>query len=196
MNPPDQNALREVMDRYAPVTAASTGIVAEFLKAVGLAKESAPAESGPAAQTPVVLYQTRNLAGQTIASRDMRVVATFHEMEKTLQRSFAQASRGDASTADRQQFVTLAEQVQKDAELLAAACFITQADGSSKYKFTLEPQPGHHIPLKDAFASVQGRSKNGGAREVEFISFGMGSRKVTMMHAKGFRKAAQKSPVI
>jgi hypothetical protein len=193
-NPEDQPALRAVMDRYAPEASHAKGLVGDFIKAMARFVGEPPATQ-PAAETaptPVVLYQTRNLAGQTVASRSARVVDTFRQMEKTLQKSFATASRGDASLADRQQFVKLAEQVQKDADLLATACFIT--GGAPSYKFTLEPQPGRHIPLKDAFASVQGAKKAG--NDVEFVTFGSG-RKVTMMRpVNGFRKTDQKTPVV
>lgn len=186
--PEDSASLRDVMDRYSPIVGGRTGLVGAFLK--GVAK-ILPTPETTQAPVPEVLFTSRNLAGQTITTNDLELAATFRRMEQTLQKSFKTASSADATADDRESFVKLAEQVQKDAAILAAKCFITKPHGEAKYQFTLEPEPGQHIPLAKAFAAV----RQPGTRRSDITLVRYGS--VTVMQpAAGFKKASIRSPIV
>jgi hypothetical protein len=185
--PEDSTSLRDVINRYSPIVGGRTGLVGDFLKVVAKAAEILP-DPTPA-PVPEVLYTSRNLAGQSITTNDLELAATFKRMEQTLQKSFKKASGAEATPDDRESFVKLAEQVQKDAAILAAKCFITKPQGEAKYQFVLEPEPGQHIPLAKAFAAVQqpGTKKS----EIMLVRYG----NVTLMQpAAGFKKASIRSP--
>ena len=188
---PEQPQIQDVINRYAPVSGGSAGFLGTILNAVARVTDSKKPDAG--APTPDVIYQSRNLAGQVIMTNNLEVASTFKRMESALQRGFAKATGENASAGDRQEFVSLTEQVQKDAEIIAAACMITKPEGAAKYKFTIEPQPGQHIPLKDAFASVQSGKQVLG-KGVEFLRFGSQGQVVMMRPAGGFRAASRKTP--
>ncbi|MEZ0225191.1 MAG: hypothetical protein ACAH83_11600 [Alphaproteobacteria bacterium] len=179
-----------MMERYSPIVGGRTGLIGEFLKVVSKAVDILPNADAPPAPVPEVLFTSRNLAGQTITTNDLLLATTFKRMEQTLQNSFKQATGADATPDDRESFVKLAAQVQKDAAILAAKCFITKPEGEAKYQFVLEPQPGQHIPLSKAFASVQQPGRK--ASDVKMVRYGG----VTIMQpAKGFQKASIRTPV-
>ena len=189
---PQNPALSEVIKRYAPVSSGSASLLGKVLGAFTRAADSGVENEG--APTPGVIYQSRNLAGQTVMTSNLELVNTFKRMESALQKSFAAATGEGASTQDRRNFLTLSQQVEKDAQVLAAACFITKPEGPAGYKFTLEPQPGQHIPLKDAFAAVK-QGKNAPGEGVEFLRFGTAQRQVVMMRpAGGFKSASRRQP--
>jgi hypothetical protein len=188
--PENQDSVQDVMERYSPIVGGRTGIVGDFLKVVAKAVDVLPLANATPAPVPEVLYTSRNLAGQTITTNDLELAATFRRMEQTLQKSFKMASSTEATTDDRESFVKLAKQVQADAAILAAKCFITKPEGDAKYQFVLEPQPGQHIPLAKAFSAVQQPGKKGS--DVKMVRYGG----VTIMQpAKGFQKASIRTPV-
>lgn len=187
-NTPETDKLQEVINRYA--TDGKTGLVGEALKIASRLMDSFPGlktSTETLAPTPGVIYQSRNRAGQTISTSNAGVAGAFVNMERTLQNGFAKASAPNATSEDKQNFMRIAQQVQEDAKVISAACFITHPKGEAKYEFVIEPQPGHHIPLGKAFATVQGKSRN----DVEFTRIG----NVTLMRpTQGFRKTGQKTP--
>lgn len=187
---PENPKVLDVINRYAPVSSGSTGFLGKVLNAVARVTDSSK-ESNAGAPTPDVIYQSRNLAGQVIMTNNVELANTFKRMESALQNSFTRATGVNSSPEDRQGFVQLSQQVQKDAEILASACMITKPEGAAKYKFTLEPQPGQHIALTDAFAAVQSGKQH---REVEFLRFGSQGQVVMMRPAGGFKAASRKSP--
>ncbi|TAL30754.1 MAG: hypothetical protein EPN97_11760 [Alphaproteobacteria bacterium] len=189
--PEDSTSLRDVIDRYSPIVGGRTGLVGDFLKVVAKAVDILPNVNDAPAPVPSVLFTSRNLAGQTITTNDLELAATFKRMEQTLQKSFKKASGTDATADDRESFVKLAEQVQKDAAILAAKCFITKPQGDARYQFVLEPEPGQHIPLAKAFAAVQQPGRK--SSEITLVRYGS----VTVMQpAAGFKKASIRSPVV
>jgi hypothetical protein len=189
---PNEAAVQEVIQRYAPVSGAPAGLLGKLLGAFSSVADSKEDNAG--APTPGVIYRDQNLAGQVIATSNVELAKTFKRMESALAKSFTKATGEGASAEDRLQFVALTQQVEKDAAILAAACLITKPEGPAKYKFTLEPKPGQHIPLKEAFAAVK-QEKKGPVRDVEFLRFGTEARQVVMMRpAGGFRKASHKQP--
>lgn len=196
--PEDSASLRDVMDRYSPIVGGRTGLMGAFLKVVARAVEAFPKivnVTPSAVPVPQVLFTSRNLAGQSITTSNVMLATTFKRMEQTLQKSFKKASGEGASLGDRERFVELAQQVQQDAAILAAKCFITKPEGQAKYQFVLEPQPGQHIPLAKAFAAVQQQYKTGCDNEVELIRFGTDRPVILMRPLKGFKNAGRKSPV-
>lgn len=195
--PEDSVSVRDVMDRYSPIVGGRTGLIGAFLKVVHRAVEAIPKLNFTPSPvpTPQVLFTSRNLAGQSITTDNVLLATTFKRMEQTLQKSFKKASGEDASLGDRERFVELARQIQEDAAILAAKCFITKPQGEAKYQFVLEPQPGQHIPLTKAFTAVQQQYKSGCDNEVELIRFGTDRPVILMRPVKGFKKASRKSPV-
>jgi hypothetical protein len=190
ITPEDSVSVREVVERYSPIVGGRTGLVGDFLKVVAKAVDILPSANATPAPVPEVLFTSRNLAGQTITTNDLELAATFRRMEQTLQKSFKKASGTDATADDRESFTKLAEQVQKDAAILAAKCFITKPQGDAKYQFVLEPEPGQHIPLAKAFAAVKQPGRK--SSDVKLVRYGT----VTLMQpAAGFKKASIKSPV-
>jgi hypothetical protein len=190
----DNATVQEVIERYAPVSNAPATLLGKLLGAFSSAADSKPVNEG--APTPGVIYRDQNLAGQIIATNNFELANTFKRMESALTRSFTKATGEGASEEDRKNFVKLSQQVEKDAAILAAACFITQPEGPAGYKFTVAPQPGQHIPLKEAFASMQ-QGKKAPGRDVEFLRFGTDARQVIMMRpAGGFKAASRKQPTV
>ena len=188
---PQNPAVSEVINRYAPVSSGSASLLGKVLGAFTKAVDSGVENQG--APTPGVIYQSRNLAGQTVVTSNLELANTFKRMESALQKSFAAATGEGASKEDRRNFMTLSQQIEKDAAILAAACFITKPEGPAGYKFTLEPQPGQHIPLKEAFAAVK-QGKNAPGAGVEFLRFGSQGQVVMMRPAGGFKSASRRQP--
>jgi hypothetical protein len=191
-----QPSLRDVMDRYSPIVGGRTGIVGEALKLVSRLVELLPKVRPVTSVMPMpeIIFSNRNAAGQTVWTSNIMLASTFGRMEKLLQRSFDKASKPGASINDRQKFVTLAEQVQQDAAVLASQCTITNPKGAAKYEFVLQPNPGQHIPLSKAFAAVQKDYRGDVDHQVEIIRLGTERPVIMMRPVKGFKKASRRQP--
>jgi hypothetical protein len=193
----DSPSVEEVIQRYAPGSGDRAGIAGALLeiiaRAAGIAPKFSQAAQTTQAPTPEVILSSRNAAGQMVMTSNAELAATFGRMEKVLQQGFDKASKPDASPADRQSFVTLAQQVQEDAAVLAAQCLITNPKGPAKYEFILQPNPGQHVPLAQAFAAVQKREAPAKGR-VELIRFGTERPVIMMRPVNGFKSASRKQP--
>lgn len=134
-----QQTVRDIINKYSPIVNGRKGILGLAFKAVARPLEWAERALNSVEQW-IAPNGFTNTAGQLLIDTSPAVVDTLAHMESRLQQSFNTASAKAATPETREQFLSLAQEVQKDALVLAPEAHVVNNElnlAPEQYKFIL-----------------------------------------------------------
>jgi len=134
-----QQTIRDIINKYSPIVKGRKGLLGLAFKAVARPVEWAENALDRVEQW-IAPHGFRNTAGQTLIDTSPAVADTLASMEGKLQQSFSAASAKTATPEAREQFLSLAQEVQKDAAALAPEAHVINNElnlAPEQYKFIL-----------------------------------------------------------